>query len=103
METDWPFRLSKSPRLCKSVVSDSFHGVGVVPVIHMSMNKYRNECLKDSGIIRMSSFGMSSGPGALLFRRALIVSWKVCSLSMYESRWGGIWCGFENVNGSRVG
>ena len=71
-------RREGSSFLCKRVVRDSFHVVGVMPVSQKIRKRCRREDLKEAGIRRISSFGMPSGPGDLLFfRRRRTVS-KVC-------------------------
>ena len=57
-----------------------------MPVIHMIMRRWRSAVLNEAGMIRMSSLGMPSGPGDLLFRKDLRTHWKVCGRVTYGRR-----------------
>ena len=53
--------------LWRRMVREFFHEDGVVPVSQNRMNRCRREDLNEAGMRRISSFGMPSGPGVLLF------------------------------------
>ena len=68
-----------SPFLCMSTVHDSFHAVGVLPVIHMSTNSLNSLCIAAwaaSGRCFRSSLGMLSGPALFLFGSLLTCWWQ---------------------------